>query len=169
MNPVQFFCHVSGVIDEAKSVRDAMEWLYRRLSNDEIGHFKSLSTKLNAESNKPTSGGKNVLSSDVEIKGSIKFRNQLFIDGKVEGEIISDGVLTIGENADIHGQIKAKLVIIFGKVFGSNTAAAERCELKSKSVLQGDLQAARLVVEDGGTFIGKCQVTSEVCLGPFLP
>ena len=43
------------------------------------------------------------LSSDVEIKGSIKFRNQLLIEGKVEGEIISDGVLTIGENAEIRG------------------------------------------------------------------
>ena len=44
--------------------------------------------------------GKDVLSKDVEIKGSIKFQKELMIDGKVEGEIHSDGVLTIGENAD---------------------------------------------------------------------
>ena len=31
--------------------------------------------------------GKDVLSSDVEIKGSIKFQKELLIDGKVEGEI----------------------------------------------------------------------------------
>ncbi|HJY19558.1 MAG TPA: polymer-forming cytoskeletal protein, partial [Chthoniobacterales bacterium] len=49
--------------------------------------------------------GKDVLSSDVEIKGSIKFQKELLIDGKVEGEIHSDGVLTIGENADIRGEI----------------------------------------------------------------
>ena len=47
--------------------------------------------------------GKDVLSSDVEIKGSIKFQKELLIDGKVEGEINSEGVLTIGENADIRG------------------------------------------------------------------
>src|SRR5438045_8789250 len=46
-------------------------------------------------------GGKDILSSDVEIKGSIKFQKELLIDGKVEGDINSDGVLTIGENADI--------------------------------------------------------------------
>jgi cytoskeletal protein CcmA (bactofilin family) len=37
---------------------------------------------------------------------------------------------------------------------------AERCELKSKCTLQGDLKAARLVIEEGATFIGKSEVTS---------
>lgn len=37
---------------------------------------------------------------------------------------------------------------------------AERCELKSRSTLQGDLKAARLVIEEGATFIGKSEVTS---------
>jgi len=103
--------------------------------------------------------GKDVLSSDVEIKGSIKFQKELLIDGKVEGEINSDGVLTIGENADIHGEIKTKSITVFGKVHG-NITVAERCELKSKCTLQGDLKAARLVIEDGATFIGKSEVTS---------
>ena len=44
-------------------------------------------------------GGKDILSSDVEIKGSIKFQKELLIDGKVEGDINSDGILTVGENA----------------------------------------------------------------------
>jgi cytoskeletal protein CcmA (bactofilin family) len=103
--------------------------------------------------------GKDVLSSDVEIKGSIKFQKELLIDGKVEGEINSDGVLTIGENADIRGEIKTKSITGFGKVHG-NITEAERCELKSKCTLQGDLKAARLVIEEGATFIGKSEVTS---------
>jgi cytoskeletal protein CcmA (bactofilin family) len=103
--------------------------------------------------------GKDVLSSDVEIKGSIKFQKELLIDGKIEGEINSDGVLTIGENADIRGEIKTKSITVFGKVHG-NITVAERCELKSKSTLQGDLKAARLVIEEGATFIGKSEVTS---------
>jgi cytoskeletal protein CcmA (bactofilin family) len=103
--------------------------------------------------------GKDVLSSDVEIKGSIKFQKELLIDGKVEGEINSDGVLTIGENADIRGEVKTKSITVFGKVHG-NITVAERCELKSKCTLQGDLKAARLVIEEGATFIGKSEVTS---------
>jgi cytoskeletal protein CcmA (bactofilin family) len=103
--------------------------------------------------------GKDTLSSDVEIKGSIKFQKELLIDGKVEGEINSDGVLTIGENADIRGEIKTKSITVYGKVHG-NITVAERCELKSRCTLQGDLKAARLVIEEGATFIGKSEVTS---------
>src|SRR5919201_5109295 len=103
--------------------------------------------------------GKDILSSDVEIKGTIKFQKELLIDGKVEGEINSEGVLTIGENADIRGEIKTKSITVFGKVQGNSTVT-ERCELKSKCTLQGDLKAARLVIEEGATFIGKSEVTS---------
>jgi cytoskeletal protein CcmA (bactofilin family) len=101
---------------------------------------------------------KNLLSSDVEIKGSIKFTNDLTIDGKVEGEINSAGTLTIGENAEIKGEIKTKSVSVLGKVNG-NITVEERCELKSRAVLHGDLKAARLVIEDGATFVGKSEVT----------
>jgi cytoskeletal protein CcmA (bactofilin family) len=100
----------------------------------------------------------NTLAYDVEIKGSIKFQNDLTIDGKVEGEIISPGTLTVGENSEIRGEIKTKAVTVYGKVHG-NITVEERCELKSHAVLHGDLKAARLVIEDGATFVGKSEVT----------
>jgi cytoskeletal protein CcmA (bactofilin family) len=112
--------------------------------------------------------GKDILSSDVEIKGSIKFQKELLIDGKVEGEINSDGVLTIGENADIRGEIKTKSITVYGKVQG-NITVGERCELKSRCTLQGDLKAARLVIEEGATFIGKSEVTSGGSKGTTAP
>jgi cytoskeletal protein CcmA (bactofilin family) len=155
----------NGDSGEAKSIRDAMEWLYRRLSKEEISYFKSLSRTLYEERNSLPCTGKNILSSDVEIKGSIKVREALFIDGNVEGEISSDGVLTIGENAHIRGEIRTKSIIIFGKVHG-NIAMAERCELRSKCTLEGDLRAARLIIEEGATFIGKSEVACEVVPSP---
>jgi cytoskeletal protein CcmA (bactofilin family) len=112
--------------------------------------------------------GKDILSSDVEIKGSIKFQKELLIDGKVEGEINSEGVLTIGEHADIRGEIKTKSIIVFGKVQG-NITVNERCELKSKCTLQGDLKAARLIIEEGATFIGKSEVTSGMSVTAAKP
>lgn len=101
---------------------------------------------------------KNILSADVEIKGSIKFLNDLIVDGKVEGEITSAGTLTVGENAEIRGEIKTKSATVLGKVHG-NITVEERCELKARAVLQGDLKAARLVIEEGATFVGKSEVT----------
>ncbi len=107
-------------------------------------------------SNNPNN--RNILSADVEIKGSIKFTNDLTIDGKVEGEITSQGILTVGENAEIRGEIKTKSATVHGRVTG-NITVEERCELKARAVLHGDLKATRLVIEEGATFIGKSEVS----------
>ena len=111
------------------------------------------------------SAGKNLLSADVEIKGSIKFQNELTIDGNVEGEITSNGTLTVGENAEIRGEIKTKSATVLGKVHG-NITVEERCELKARAVLHGDLKAARLVIEEGATFVGKSEVTPKGAARP---
>jgi cytoskeletal protein CcmA (bactofilin family) len=101
----------------------------------------------------------NSLSNDVEIKGSIKFANEFAFDGKLEGEVTSnEGVLTVGEHGDVRGEVKAKSVIVMGKVHG-NITVQERCELRSRSQLIGDLKAARLIIEEGATFVGKSEVT----------
>jgi cytoskeletal protein CcmA (bactofilin family) len=102
---------------------------------------------------------KNNLSKDVEIKGSLKFENEFVFDGHLQGQIFSvDGILTVGENADVGGEVQSKIVIVKGKVHG-NITVQERCELHSHSQLIGDLKAARLVIEEGATFVGKSEVT----------
>ncbi len=102
---------------------------------------------------------RNTLASDVDIKGSIKFHQDLSVDGKVEGEITSpNGVLVVGQNAELRGEIKTKSVTVYGRVHG-NITVDERCELKANAQLHGDLKAARLVIEEGATFVGKSEVT----------
>lgn len=105
------------------------------------------------------SSSKNILASDVEITGSLKFENELIFDGKLDGEITSEGVLTLGKNAQIKGEIKTKSVTVHGTVNG-NITVSERCELKASSELNGDLKAARILIEEGATFVGKSEVTS---------
>ena len=116
-------------------------------------------TRTPAQTSKSShmSPNKNILSSDVEIKGSLKFSNDLIIDGKIDGEVSSDGSLTVGENAFVVGEIRTKSVIIFGRVQG-NITVSERCELKSNAVLEGDIVAGTLSIEEGATFMGKSSV-----------
>jgi cytoskeletal protein CcmA (bactofilin family) len=106
----------------------------------------------------PRSGG--VLSSDVSIKGSVKFRNELVIDGKVEGEIDSTGTLTVGEHAQIRGQIRAKSVQVRGTVEG-NIFATDRCQLQAGCTLRGDIEAPRLVVDENATFLGSAKIAPQ--------
>jgi cytoskeletal protein CcmA (bactofilin family) len=100
---------------------------------------------------------RNVLSSDVEIKGSVKFTNDLVVDGKIEGEITSDGNLTVGENARIKAEVKTATVIVYGKVHG-NLTATERVELKASAEVVGDIKAKTLSIEAGAIFVGKSTV-----------
>ncbi len=103
------------------------------------------------------STNKNILSSDVEIKGSLKFSNDLIIDGKIEGEVTSDGSLTVGENALVIGEIRTKSVVVFGKVQG-NITVTERCELKSNAIQEGDIVAGTMSIEEGASFSGRSSV-----------
>lgn len=113
---------------------------------------------------RPVMSGKNVLSSDVEIKGSLKFSNDLIIDGKIDGEVISDGSLTVGENAVVKGEIKTKSVTIFGRV-EADVTVAERCQLKTNAVLEGDVAAGTLAIEEGSTFMGSSSVGRKSSVG----
>ena len=110
------------------------------------------------------SSAKNILANDVEITGTLKFENELIFDGKLDGEIVSDGVLTLGKNAQIKGEVKTKAVTVHGLVNG-NISVSERCELKASSQLNGDLKAMRIIIEEGATFIGKSEVTSAKISG----
>ena len=98
-----------------------------------------------------------LLSKGVSIKGSVKFLNELLIDGEVEGTIDSPGKLSVGEHAQITGEIRAKSVKVRGTVEG-NIFATERCELQSGGTLRGDIEVPRLVVDENATFLGSAKV-----------
>jgi len=103
------------------------------------------------------STSKNTLASDVEIKGNLKFSGELAFDGKLEGEINTDGVLNLGDSAVVNGNINAQTVVVRGKITG-NINAKEKIEIKTRAELFGDIRAAKLVVEEGVTFVGKTEV-----------
>jgi len=126
---------------------------------------QSQSTPNQSNKNQPSAptstvaatNGRNVLSSDVEIKGKVKFTNDLVVDGLIEGEIHSDGSLTVGENARIKAEVHTRSVVVYGKVHG-NITVTDRVELKANAELIGDIKAATISIEAGAIFVGKSTV-----------
>jgi cytoskeletal protein CcmA (bactofilin family) len=115
------------------------------------------SAPVSAAPQRPVGPSRNVLSSDVEIKGTVKFTNDLVVDGRIEGEIQSEGNLTVGENARLKAEIKTGTVVVYGKVHG-NIIASERVELKATAEVVGDIKAKTLSIEPGAIFVGKSNV-----------
>ena len=98
------------------------------------------------------------LTTDVDIKGTIKFDKVLKIEGKFEGEMVTnEGELIVGKTGAVKANVKVKNAIIEGRLDG-NVSATEKVELKQKAQLIGDLQAKTLVIEEGVVFVGQCNV-----------
>jgi len=108
-------------------------------------------------SNSNNNDTKNIPNSDVEVKGTLKFSGELTFDGKLEGDVQSEGALHLGDNAVVKGNINVNSVVVRGKING-NITAREKIDIKSKTELFGDIRAARLVMEEGVTFVGATEV-----------
>ena len=108
---------------------------------------------------------KNVLNSDVELKGTLKFSGELTFDGKLDGDIQSEGSLILGDNAVIKGNMNVTAVVVRGKVNG-NINAKEKIDIKTKAELFGDIRAPKLVIEEGVTYVGKTEVNPNKVAPP---
>jgi cytoskeletal protein CcmA (bactofilin family) len=98
-----------------------------------------------------------LISSEVEIIGTVKTSGSIQIEGRIEGEIISQGDVTIGKSGSVKGNLRVNSVTLAGTIQG-NIEAKDRIALKSTARLLGDIKAKRLSVEDGVTFVGKSEV-----------
>ncbi len=101
-----------------------------------------------------------ILSHDVNVEGKITSNGNVRIDGKVVGDVVVKGNLTIGETANIEGNVSARNILNGGKVKGTLNAE-EKVTLESTSVLEGDLYAATLVINEGARFEGKSSMTKS--------
>jgi cytoskeletal protein CcmA (bactofilin family) len=101
-----------------------------------------------------------VLSSGVSIKGDVTFRNELLIDGEVEGTIKSSGALIIGQHARIRANITAGTVTIHGTVNG-NVSASERLVLQPGGAVRGDIEAPSLALDENATFLGSAKIAGK--------
>ena len=108
------------------------------------------------------------LSSGVSIKGTVKFRSELVIDGDVEGTIQSLGRLTIGRNGRVRGDIQTRSATIHGRVDG-NLSVDEKCELRSGCTLRGDIETPRLVVDEDVNFTGNAAIATRDLLAGLRP
>jgi cytoskeletal protein CcmA (bactofilin family) len=96
-----------------------------------------------------------------EFEGKLTFRGTVRVNGRFSGEIFSDGVLIIGEGAEVHARVEAGSVIINGVVRGQ-IIAQDRIEMNNPAQVQGDIQARTLVIEEGVVFEGNCRMGESV-------
>ena len=95
-----------------------------------------------------------IISQGVRLEGKITSGGSIRVDGIIQGDINSQGNVTVGEQGEVNGQINATSVAVGGKVVGS-VSAKEKLIMESKADLKGDIFTKILVVEAGARFVGK--------------
>ena len=138
--------------------------------NDELGGFQRPRDFIppQAPMTRPSDSNRTNLCSDVEVKGSINFKDYLRLDGKFEGEIHSQGTLVIGENGIVKAEIQVGNLILEGSLYG-NVTAQDKIELRSTAQLFGDIKASRLIINEGVVFVGKSDVNPSQKIEKLTP
>jgi len=103
-------------------------------------------------------GGAAVIGKSVILKGQIYGREDLTIDGEVEGTVeLQEHRLTIGPNGKVVATIKAREIVVLGTVHG-NIETREKIEIRKEAKVVGDIRTARIVIEDGAYFKGSIDI-----------
>ena len=97
------------------------------------------------------------LGKSADFKGIIRFNGTIRIDGRLEGEIYTSGVLIVGEHAVVKGIVSAGTVITSGKINGTVTAT-EQIQILKPGILIGDIRTPAISIEDGSHFHGMCDM-----------
>ena len=95
-----------------------------------------------------------IIASELTITGTIVGSGHVRIAGRFEGDVHIEGNLTIEQGAKLTGGIRAESVAIAGEIEG-NIEGAEKVELLSTGVLNGDLKAGTLTVAAGSRMRGR--------------
>jgi cytoskeletal protein CcmA (bactofilin family) len=101
-----------------------------------------------------------------KINGKLHFDGQATIDGEVEGEIVSQAHVTVGQQATIKGKIAAASIMVQGKVM-ADVQAEKRLEVQPPGSVVGDVTTQSLVIGDGAVLEG--HVSMKKSEGRVLP
>lgn len=95
----------------------------------------------------------------IVFKGELTGDEDLEIDGQVEGTVnLKNHQLTIGANGNLTAEVTAKNIVVIGRVTG-NLVAAERIEVQATGIVDGDVRAPRLNVQEGAVLNGSIDMS----------
>jgi cytoskeletal protein CcmA (bactofilin family) len=101
-----------------------------------------------------------IIGKDTHFKGSIQATGTIRVDGQFEGELSTTSDAVIGETGNLKAQVKAKNVTVAGIVNG-NMDVQDKLELLSTARLFGDIKVGVLIIGEGATFKGACEMRHE--------
>lgn len=112
---------------------------------------------FNSKKPKTTSNGmiSTIIGDNSKIEGLLLTSDSTRVDGLLQGKILSESTVIIGEHGVIRGDIKAVDILIAGTVYG-NVKADSKIEITGTGRVLGDMFTKTLVIDEGASFKGNC-------------
>lgn len=95
-----------------------------------------------------------VVGVNVALSGTLKDQNDIAVYGMVDGEVVSEKTVTVGQSAQVKGPIRGKVITVAGVVRGS-IDASEKLEVLETGKIFGSVATKDLVVRSGAQITGK--------------
>jgi cytoskeletal protein CcmA (bactofilin family) len=96
----------------------------------------------------------------MNVKGEIRAREELLVEGEVEGVLESQSLLTVGANGKVKANIKAREVIIYGSVRG-DVEVSGKIAIRERGSLIGNIKSAGISIDDGAYFKGSIDIVRQ--------
>src|ERR1044071_1509952 len=109
-------------------------------------------------------GAAAAIGSSMIIVGEIYSREELLVDGEVDGKLELQHRLTVGVNGKVRATIKAREVVVFGNVQG-DVEVSDKITIKAGGSLVGDIRTAGIVIDDGAYFKGSIDIVKTPQIG----
>jgi cytoskeletal protein CcmA (bactofilin family) len=100
-----------------------------------------------------------MISAGCVFDGNLKAPAYVRIEGQINGDVIIDEGLILGEKGIITGNITTKEIIVYGTVNGN--ISAHSLEIRATGRITGDVKTQVLQVETGGAHNGKLSMSAN--------
>jgi cytoskeletal protein CcmA (bactofilin family) len=100
-----------------------------------------------------------LLGRGTEFEGVLAFEGRVRIDGRFKGRIHSDGILILGDGAEVEAQVEVGTLIVRGGTLRGDVVARQLVEIHAEGAVHGDIAAPQIDIDKGCVFEGKCTMT----------
>lgn len=100
------------------------------------------------------------ISKGATINGDLISSSDIRVDGVINGKVLSDGKIVVGEQAGLSGSLFCANLDFWGKMEGDIYVKDTLC-IKSTATVNGNIRVHKLQVEMGAQINGTCKMISE--------
>lgn len=100
------------------------------------------------------------IAAGASFDGILTFWGFARVEGKLRGEVVADGTLEVGPDADVHAKVEVDVLVVEGLVAGE-VLARERVEVRATGRITAAVRTPSLVLEEGGSLDGRVEMTQK--------